>query len=331
MPKLLILFFLLINLYAYKGFNGSFAKLKDSSFFLGLYKPVAITKYYGVLYSDKKLNIKYDLYDPFLGLYRIKHKNKYYFKFFKKKPKKLAFISSMRIKKGVFLKEQIGLDNLAIFSKKSLVNSIVTDYCCGIYGFGIGGNEVIDKDYLQRFLNLKKVSYTDLGFDIFLKGKGIFIKYINPFIDSPLEVNDQILKHNGKKIKSASKFLKNILFSKLGSKHKITYKREGSIDSAYIIGQKKLAGGLIKQSFLENIGIYLSDNLQIQTLIENSLASNFGLKKNDKIFMINSKIVKNHKDIKKLLSNLKKDETKLSFLIERKGFQFFLNLDRNFN
>jgi len=285
----------------------------------------AVDKNFYIIYSKDKPSYKIIKRDPFLGLNLVQSPTpfKHLFKFYKHQPKKLASVSPFKVIEGKIIKEQIGLNELAKFSKITPVNSLITGSCCGIIGL-VTPEGVIEKEYIRHFLESEKVEYSDMGIRL-ANIKGIRVVEVNPFFqDSPFELNDVILYMDKKKASSAGQVSRDILFSKPGSLHHFIILRGEKKIKLQINGVDRNSGGKIPESFFGLFGLQLDEQLFVK-----KDAPKYEIKKGDKLLSVMKKEVKNLEDIRKVLSLEKDSEEELVYLLfQREGFDFFIHFKK---
>jgi PDZ domain-containing secreted protein len=216
---------------------------------------------------------------------------------------------------------QVGLNNLAIFTKRVHAPNILTSSCCFLEGI-VTYEGIIQKEYLKRFIESKQSDYGDIGIRLIQKKDYIVVSASNPYIkENKFKNGDIILKYNEKKIINAAMLMRKILFSKIGSTHTFELKRNNKILKFKIKSFKRYGGGLISDTFLEQKGIFFDKNLTI-IQINNKLESN-GLEVGDKLLQINHTKVQTQKELRIYISNFTDFS---SLLVSRDGFEFFVNL-----
>ncbi len=290
---------------------------------------IAVSKHTVLLFSKRYLR-GYLKRDPFLGLYLFK---------VKKALKPVKFVKFSKVKKTVavigkkdfdiakIVMYSNGLDNPAKIDKFTKANKLIECVCCRAFGISRGKNSFIDSDFILRFLKHRYVIYADAGIKLTQKRGHIFVKEINPFFKHlRLKKGDEIVLLNGISFQNVSSLSKYILFSKPGRVIDVSYKRGKHIYKQKIKLQKKIAGGLIGQTYLESIGIVLGYDLKIRYIKKNSLAFRLGLKKGDKLLKVNDNYIHRYSDVRKVVSGVKKREMYL--LVSRNDFQFFVHFRR---
>ena len=318
---------LFLNLSACKGgYDSCKSKLIDSKSYKNNTLQIPVTKYTRLVYSKTKPKEKILKYDPFLNLYLVKVKKSFLFPF--KINNFLSFgVASVNITnaiEGKILKPQIGLNHFATFSEKVFTPSLLTNSCCALEGV-VTERGIIQKEYLERFLNVKDTRYSDIGIRLHDTHNNTKIKRINPFIENnPFKNNDILLTFDGEKVKSSSSLMKKILFAKVGSKHKLKVKRGSKILTFNVVAYERIGGGFKADTFLESKGLYLDNNLIIFKV--ESFFKKYGLKIGDKLLKINGNSVSNVDELGIYINAFKE---KSSILFERDGFQFFININQH--
>ncbi|MBL0708180.1 MAG: PDZ domain-containing protein [Sulfurimonas sp.] len=320
----LALNFLLLNLYACKGgYDSCILKVKDSSSIDNSLLKIPVINHKRLLFSVYQPNTKIIKYDPFLSLYLVKDKKnfKHPFKINNHLSLGMASINKKRAVEGRITKRQVGLNSFAKFSEKTYAPSLLLNSCCALEGL-VTPRGIIEKRYVQRFLNNRSSSYGDIGIRAYNKRGLLLIKSVNPFFkDNPFKKNDRITMLDGRKIKRASVFMRKILFSKVGAFHKVKVKRGSKYLTFKVKTKKRYGGGYISDTFLEGKGVYFSNSLSI-IKITNKLKS-YGLKRGDKLIQVNAKKVKNSSEVRKYMGDF---ISHASLLFERDGFEFFVNI-----
>lgn len=321
----LALNFLLLNLYACKGgYDSCKLKISHSDAVKKYSLQIPVLKNQKLIYSRYQPNAKIIKHDPFLSLYLVKDRKKFKhpFKINNHLTLGVAAVDKKRATEGRITKNQVGLNNLAKFSEKTNSPSLLLNSCCALEGI-VTSRGIIQKDYIERFLKNKSSIYGDIGIRVANEKKLVLVKRVNPFLkDNPFQKNDRIIMLDGKKITRASVFMKKILFSKVGSSHKVKIKRGSKYLTFKVKTKKRYGGGYISDTFLEEKGIYFSNNLTILKITNEF--KGYGLKTGDKLLQVNGKKVNNVYEIRKYISDFK---FHASLLFERENFEFFVNIN----
>jgi len=316
---------LLLNLYACKGgYNSCKNKIIDSSSISTNTVQIPVKKHQRIIFSRTTPNHKILKHDPFLSLYLVEDKKgfKYPFKINYRLTLGTAVVNAKEAVEGKILKHQVGLNSFAMFSECITVPSLLLTSCCSLEGIATPEG-IIEKEYIDRFIKIKKVSYSDIGIRVEDKKKLVIVNTINPFMkDNPFKVNDCILEFDGKKIKNASALMKKILFSKIGSAHKIKIKRDSKVLTLKTNSKKRYGGGYLSDTFLEFLGLSFDKNLKIVKIEEK--AKKYNLNLGDKLLQINQKNITTEAEILEIISQ-SKNSTNLLFL--RDDFQFFVKIN----
>ena len=316
---------LLLNLYACKGgYNSCKNKINDSNTILNQKLFIPVKQNQRIIFSKTKPKSKILKYDPYLSLYLVEDKKgfKHPFKINYRLTLGTAVVNTKKAVEGKILKHQIGLNSFGVFSECIEVPSLLLTSCCSLEGIATPQG-VIEKEYIDRFIKIKKVSYADIGIRVKDEKKLIIINAINPFMkDNPFKVEDCVLEFDGKKVKSASGLMRDILFSKIGSKHKIKIKRDGEILTLVMQSQKRYGGGYLSDTFLEFLGLSFDKDLQVVKI--ETKAIKYSLKLGDKLLQINQQNISNEEEILKIISQTKNST---NLLFQRDDFQFFVKIN----
>jgi len=324
-PLLFSLFFTLTLYSAPIDFRACQLKYEVSSVIVDNTQGIAIDKSFAIVYSEEEPDYKIIKRDPYLGLNLIQAPKlfKHVFKFYKHNPKNLAAVTPSLTIEGKITSEQIGLNELAQFSKKIPKNALITGTCCGILGLSTP-HGIIEKEYLRFFMESETVEYSDMGIRL-ANQEGVRVVEVNPFFqDSPFMLNDIILFMDKKKASSAGQVSRDILFSKPGSLHHFIILRDAKKMKVQTSTIDRNSGGEVPESFFGFFGLELDKDLIVQ-----KDAPKFEIKKGDKLLSVMKKEVKTLEDIRHVLSLEKESEEELVFLLfKREGFDFFIHFKK---
>jgi len=307
-------------------------KFKESSFNIANTTAFAVTQNSALLYSNKPIKSKYIKHDPFLGLYLVKtpKKMKYTFDIVPHSPKELCSISNEGEIYGKITKKQIGLNSPANFSSKGKRSSLITASCCQLNGVMTSLGHLIERDYIDRFLSMKKVDYADVGIRIKQGASRPIVKAADPFFpNNPFQEGDEIIKMDARPTKSASKLMKKILFSGSSKKHKFEVMRSGKRLILDVKSKERKGGGLLNDSFLEPMGITLDEKLNVVGVKKDSTIANLGVHIGDKLLSIGKHRINSFSQVRSALSREQSGKNrKVLILFERKSFQFFIQINK---
>jgi len=307
-------------------------KFKESSFKIANTTAFAVTDNSALLYSNKPIKSKYIKHDPFLGLYLVTtpKEMKYTFNILSHTPKELCSISNDGEIKGKITKRQIGLNSLASFSSIGQRSSLITASCCQLNGVMTNLGRLIERDYIDRFLSMKRVYYADVGIRIKQGASRPIVEASDPFFpNNPFQEGDEIIKMDARSIKSASELMKKILFSASFKKHKFEVIRSGKRLIFDVKSQERKGGGLVNDSFLEPMGISLDKELNVVRVEKNSTIDKLGIKVGDKLIKIGVNEISSPSKVRSALSSEQSlKNKKISILFERNSFQFFVQIDK---
>ncbi len=300
-------------------------KYQVSSINIDRSKGFAIDKDYVLFYSPTAPKEGLIKRDPFLGLNLVKSPKpfKHLFKFYANHPKKLASILPEQVTEGDIRTRQIGLEQLAHFSKPTEPNALISGTCCGIVGLGTSSG-IIEKAYIQHFLESKKIVYADAGIRV-QDNKGVRVIAVNPFFESsPFLLDDVILSMDKTPVTSASELSKKILFSRPQSTHAFAIERQGKRMKVEGIFKERLSGGLIPESFFELFGVRLGEDLSVKEGNDK-----LELKVGDQVLSVMRQEVRTLQELRALLSSQKGNEhASVELLIRRNGFDFFIHIPK---
>ena len=316
---------LLLNLYACKGgFDSCKQKIIDSNSINNQQLQIIVEKNKRLIFSTTPPKAKILKHDKFLHLYLVEDKKgfKYPFRVNNKLTLGTAAIDKKMVLEGKILSHQVGLNKLAKYNQPLFVPSILLNSCCALEGI-VTPEGIIEKEYIDRFLKVKKVEYADIGIRVKDEKNLVVVYASNPFMDNnPFKVDDCILEFDGKKVKNASELMRWILFAKVGSKHKVKIKRAKKIMSVFVITQKRKGGGFVSDTFLEFLGLSFDKTLHVTKIAKE--AKKYQLLIGDQLLQINEEDIKTKQDILEKLANSKKSTY---LLFQRHNFQFFIRVN----
>lgn len=316
---------LILHLYACKdGFEACRLKTVESQSIVNETLQIPVQNNQRLIFSQKTPNAKIIKHDPYLSLYLIEDTKKFKYPFRVNMNISLGTIGvdGKSVIEGKIVKEQVGLNSFAKFSEPLSTPSLLLNSCCALEGI-VTPQGIIEKEYIDRFLKVKKVSYSDIGIRVQDAKKMVVVTGSNPFMkDNPFKVDDTVLELNSKKVKNSAEFMRDILFSKIGSVHKIKIKRDSKILTFNVMTQNRVGGGFLSDTFLEFFGISFDKNLCIIKIEKK--AEQYGLKLGDKLLQVNMSDIQNAQDISRLLDNCTKS---VNLLFQREQFQFFVKVN----
>jgi hypothetical protein len=315
---------LLLNLYACKGgYESCKLKLKDSNSLTCSTINLPVKKHQRLLFSTSKPTAKILKHDPYLSLYLIEDTKGFKYPFVINHNLVLgtAVVNEKRAIEGKILKHQIGLNHFATFSEAVDFPSVMLTSCCSLEGL-VTPRGIIEKEYLERFIKIKKVSYGDIGIRVKDDGGYVLVNSVNHFMrGNPFMLDDCILTFDGKKVRDAATLMRWILFSKIGSIHTLKIKRGSKYLTLKMKTQKRYGGGYLDDTYLKFLGLHFDKNLNIVRI--EPKAYKYELKIGDRLISINQKNVPSESEIVKMLLENKKVS---NLLFTREHFQFFVKI-----
>ena len=305
------------------GFDSCIAKIKDSHAIQGNRLSISLLNNQKLLYSQTTPNQKILKHDPFLSLYLVEEKNNFKYPFVMNNHLSLgnAGVNEKFAIEGKIREHQIGLNQFARFNEALFAPALLLNSCCSFEGI-VTPQGIIEKAYIQRFIESSENSYGDIGVRVQERDKKVYIIAIDPFLEkNPFMIGDCIVSLDGKKVQSASKLMRDILFSKIGMAHRVAILRDKKLVYVNIKSYKRYGGGYVSDTFLEQKGIYFDENLCINKLSNEAQRSGFKLQ--DQVLQVNGKRVQTQKELRDFVYG---DKAKVEILLQRDGFQFFMKL-----
>lgn len=325
MFRLFALFTLLFfNLFACQGaYRSCTQKINDANVIQNSSLSIPIKNNKRLIYSLTPPNAKILKQDPFLSLYLIEDTTPFAYDFDINLNLKIgsAIVDKKNSIQGKILTNQVGLNSLATYSKKYRAPALLLNSCCSLEGI-VTPKGIIQKEYIQRFISSSPAEYSDIGIRVKNDKHLVIVSASNPYMkNNPFKKGDCIVAFDGKKVKAASLFMREVLFSKVGSKHTIKIKRGSKFMTFDVITQKRVGGGELSDTFLEFKGIYFDKNLTIVKL--SHYFKKYGLHLGDKLIQVNGTLVKTQEELLNYTQNFQDFS---SLLFERDKFQFFVNI-----
>jgi len=278
---------------------------------------IPINNSHNLLYTDQSLPQNAVAYNAFLGLALVRTTNpfKYPYTFSITKAETLAAVTATTVTKVHYQQHTLGLTSLGKLNIKIPSLALLSDGCCHLEGL-VTPQGVIEKAYLEHFINTQDSFFADLGIRVVDQDDKIVVIAVDPFYkQSPFKVGDVIVSYKSQKFTAASSLMQAILFSTVGSKPQISFKRRKQEIKAHLPLQKRYGGGLLSDTFLESKGLYFNKSLHLVTVATE--AEHLYLQPQDKLISVNNKTVSSFKAVQIALHS---NHNKLLF--ERKGFQF---------
>ena len=272
--------------------------------------------------------------NPLLGLYLIKKD------FSMKKREKMLFrnirtpyrfaIDDENYISGNIVVPQIGLE-FAQFSEGVEDNLMIISGCCVTAGLSIGGTKFIDSEYIQHFIESENIHLADIGARFKEVDKKIVVTTVNPFFtNNPFLENDEIIYIDGEPVKNIEDFQKNILFSPKDRVIEFEVLRDNNLIEISTETSILRGGGLLSDTFLENIGIWFDESLFVTNVHKGSAFSKKGLKNSYRLLSINGNSFETEEDIRKFLSKLKANmPKKFKFIFKLKDEELSIELKSN--
>ena len=322
----LALSFVLFNLQAscQGGYDSCKQKIIDSKSIVNQTLQIPVDKNRRLIFSTSAPHAKIIKHDPFLSLYLIEDKQCFEYPFTINNNLSLgkASVDKTTAIEGEIVKRQIGLNSFASFSEALHAPALLTNSCCGLEGI-VTPRGIIEKEYIQRFLTTKDTAYSDIGIRVKDENNLVIVAAIDPFMkNNPFKKDDCILFLDANKVQDSASLMRDILFAKLGSTHKVKIKRGSKILSLTVKSKKRYSGGYKSDTFLEQYGWLFDKDLNIIKINKN--VNNYGLKLGDRLLQVNGKSVKNQQDI---IENISDFKDYASLLFERENFQFFVRIN----
>lgn len=200
-------------------------------------------------------------------------------------------------------------------------SSIICAPCYAVMGVGVLGR-FVESDYVLHLIHSKAPFYWgDLGFRFYDKSNKIEFLYRK---DLGLNHDDEIISISDLNSTNRSKLEKKILLLQPDTNVTVGFKRDGEIKTVDLIVQKRSGGGLLGDTFLEDLGWQFTQDLFVYSVQEGSYVGSKNIKIGDRLIGINGIKVANSYDVRVVLKNAGK---KLKLLIERDEFQFFVVID----
>ncbi|EJF07736.1 hypothetical protein ThvES_00002120 [Thiovulum sp. ES] len=196
----------------------------------------------------------------------------------------------------------------ALFSQEVSPNSLVFSGCCVMTGISLGGNKYVSAQFVERASKNDQKYLSDIGARFVKDGNDIYIYRVNPFFtDNPFEEGDRLIFLNGEKYADLEKLQLDIMFSENYADMKMTIERNGEVLDVQTKSMPYYGGGVLGDTFLESLGIWFDDKLNILHLKMISPFLKRGVKKNSRLVAIDNQKVETMEDVQDYFSSLKSD------------------------
>lgn len=277
-----------------------------------------------LIYSERPLQIQALTTNAYLGLYLVATSKPFPhpFTLTKERSRKIVALDGVMALPGRIIQMQNGLNELGRFEHPLADAALLTDACCDLEGVATHRG-LVDHHYLQHTLKSRgSVVYGDAGIRVVQQGRSLKVESIDPFIGfNPFLLGDEIIAIDGKAPQNLAALMRRISLAAPGTKCQISIKRSGQRHNFDITLQKRYGGGLLSDTYLERLGIFFDRDMNVIALSED--AKGWGIAVGDKLLQVNTEIVSFDDEVRRALGM---QEEKASLLVERDGFQFFVQL-----
>ncbi len=316
--------FFLFNLLACQsGYESCQQKIIDSKTIRGENLYIPINKTQKLVYSTQLPEAKVLKADPFLALYLVEESENFPYPFVMNinTPSGYASVNAQCATEAVMEKKQVGLNHLAVLNEPVIAPALLLNSCCSFEGI-VTPEGIITKEYIENFLDTQKSEYGDIGIRVQEKNNAVIISFVDPFWSkNPFMQGDTLIALDGKKIKNAASFMKDILFAKPAIEHKVQLQRDKQLLEVSVVSKKRYGGGFVSDTFLEQKGIYFDQDLHITKLFTGEKYQ--GLKQGDRLVSVNGVAVSNQQEVMKNMPHINKFAI---LLFQRDDFQFFIRV-----
>lgn len=272
--------------------------------------------------------------DPFLGLHLLESKKKLIPIHLREIPSKIleeeiASLTPTSLVSGKIQTRMQSPRKYATLNVPTYANSALLTLCDQIYGIGIGNGKFIEKKYLDRFINSKKIYYGDLGIRVFNnKNNEVEVNLLDPYFpEIPFKYGDVILKIGDEAILNTDVYDRIVFDLPEGKKVPITIKRNGAILEVEGRVENRRGGMNLPENFLSRTGITLNSNFVVTAISPTATNGFEKLEIGDKVLRVNQKDTpQGYDNIIRFLGNFANEEQ--NWLISRDDFQFFIKINK---
>ncbi len=327
--------------FVYPDFSQCYDKNKQSIVYFGKTRAVAISDKQAVAYAKEKPTVPFARYDYLSNLYLFDS------------PKPLMPVklkATTELKLGEWLVSMT--DNSLVAVNASKIGSSANDFfefggvgdvstlvgglCCEMYGLGIGDKFFIGSEALQRFIDGKSASFSELGIRVIDGNESVVVDFVDPNVkESKMKVGDVITRLNGKPVKNVTEFSEILKTLKDVNKISAQVQRNNAWMEENLMASKtplpkkndakKAPLPEKKESYLQNQGFKFGSDLKIKEIVRGSLAEKSGLKVGDRLMQIDQIPIERITDADGYLDKVRNRE--VSLLFDRDDFQFFVTLN----
>lgn len=211
-------------------------------------------------------------------------------------------------------------------SKRYGIEGALFGSCCKLAGIVGREGEWYDTKAIRQLMR-GDIRHGDIGVRFSLHGANIIIESVDPYANVSLLPGDRVESLNGKKSPDFRSVLQMVDRCKNEETLLLGISRQGRSLTAHLNCFERLGGGKVSDTFLERFGIHFDNALRIIEIDPDKKAYERGLRKGDRLLMIDGKMVGSEHEIRDLLSGYAmKKRLPGTMLWDRAGFQFFLPL-----
>lgn len=234
-------------------------------------------------------------YDPFTGLFMLKNaKAKFSYTLMDiddyAETREIVSVDGKNLNKGRLQASQKGFIDYAIFSNAVPENSVISNICYQIYGLGVGDKHFIEKEYIDRFVSQKNISYGDIGVRFKLKDEShasFIVEFVDPFFDNnQFKKGDELVAINEAAPKDTKQLQLLLANLQIDSTINVKIRRDDTLKEFKIKVGKMYGGYLQPDSFLERFNMLLDNQFRVQKVATSGPLSS--LKVGDKLISFNN-------------------------------------------
>ena len=209
---------LVFNLYSAsnEGYDLCLQKITDSKSIHNQTVQVPVTKHQRLVFSTSvPSTFKIIKSNPFLSLYLVEDTKgiPYPYTFTSKDILEIASFTNKTVTAMKITKNQVGLNQFAQANKALVSPALINGICCSLEGV-VTSKGIIQKEYLQRFIQAKNSDYSDIGVRVKDEKGSVVVVLSDPFMENnKFQKGDVILAYDQQNVKDASSFMKKLQFA----------------------------------------------------------------------------------------------------------------------
>ncbi|BDY13239.1 PDZ domain-containing protein [Hydrogenimonas cancrithermarum] len=198
--------------------------------------------------------------------------------------------------------------------------------CCRLAGLVASGGIWFDTAAIRKLIK-GDTRHGDIGVRFTAEKEKVTVTAVDPFSKLPLMPGDRLMAIEKLNHPTLRQLRERIDRCQAGETLFLLVGRNGKSFGLHAACFDRVGGGKLSDTFLEHYGIWFDDRLAVREIAHDGIAYKKGIRRGDRLVMIEGKKVKNQAEVRVLLSHYGvKKSVPENMLWERENFQFFLAL-----